>query len=166
MALESPHARTVPTEGPGDASPVDARLDTAWQVLRVGLGLGAFVAGLDKFFDLLTTWSMYLSPVAEHLLPLGNAAFMRCVGVVEMLLGVAILTRWTRPGSYAMAAWLLAIAANLLAAGNFRDLALRDVQIALSAFTLGRLSEWRANRIRIPGEKRGPDALLHGGVTT
>lgn len=128
------------------ASSMDDRLGTAWWALRIGLGAGAFLAGLDKFFDLLTTWSMYLSPVAERLLPVSGAAFMRVVGVVEMAVGIAILTRWTRVGAYVMAAWLLAIAVNLATAGSFWDLALRDVEVALSAFALGRLTEWRAAR--------------------
>lgn len=125
---------------------MDDRLGTAWWALRIGLGAGAFLAGLDKFFNLLTTWSMYLSPVAERLLPVSGAAFMRAVGVVEMAVGIAILTRWTRVGAYVMAAWLLAIAVNLATAGSFWDLALRDVEVALSAFALGRLTEWRAAR--------------------
>lgn len=123
---------------------IEDRLGTAWWALRIGLGLGAFIAGLDKFFNLLTTWSMYLSPLAERLLPVSGAAFMRAVGVVEMAVGLAILTRWTRHGAYVMAAWLLAIAVNLAAAGSFWDLALRDLEVALSAFALGRLTEWRA----------------------
>jgi hypothetical protein len=43
---------------------IQDRLGTAWWALRIGLGAGAFVAGLDKYFDRLTTWSMYLSPLA------------------------------------------------------------------------------------------------------
>ncbi len=123
---------------------VEAKLNTAWWLLRFGLGAGALLAGLDKFFNLLTTWSMYLSPLAERLLPLSGSAFLRVVGVVEMAVGLAILTRWTRPGSYVMSVWLLAIAGNLAITGNFWDLVMRDMEVALSAFALGRLTEWRA----------------------
>ncbi len=35
----------------------DSRLDQAWWVLRIGLGLGPFLAGLDKYFNLLTNWT-------------------------------------------------------------------------------------------------------------
>ena len=125
-------------------STAERRLGTAWWALRVGLGLGVFAAGLDKFFDLLTTWSMYLSPFAERLLPVSAAVFMRAVGVVEMLVGLAILTRWTRAGAWAMAAWLAAIAVNLALAGSFWDLAVRDIEVAIAAFALARLTEWRA----------------------
>lgn len=127
-------------------SVAERKLETARQALRVGLGLGAFAAGLDKFFDLLTTWSMYLSPLAERLLPVGPAVFMRAVGVVEMLVGLAILTRWTRAGALAMAAWLACIAANLAAAGSFWDLVVRDLEVALAAYALARLTEWRAEK--------------------
>ena len=38
---------------------------------------------------------------------------MRTVGIVEMLVGIGILSPRTRIASYAAAAWLLAIAGNL-----------------------------------------------------
>ena len=125
-------------------SPAERKLEVAWWVLRVGLGLGLLAAGLDKFFDLLTDWSMYLSPLAERLLPVSPENFMRAVGVVEMAVGLAILTRWPRIGAYAMAAWLVGIAVNLAFAAHFWDLVVRDLEVALSAFALARLTEWRA----------------------
>lgn len=121
----------------------EARLLFAWQALRLGLGLGLLAAGVDKFFDRLATWSMYLSPLAERLLPVSPDAFMRATGILEAALGLAILTRWTRLGAYLMALWLVGIAANLAAAGTFWDLALRDVELCLAAFALGRLTAWR-----------------------
>jgi hypothetical protein len=40
----------------------DARLNQAWWALRIGLGVGPFLAGLDKYFNLLTNWTQYISP--------------------------------------------------------------------------------------------------------
>jgi uncharacterized membrane protein YphA (DoxX/SURF4 family) len=117
------------------------RLKPAYWALRLGLGLGAFLAGLDKFFNVLADWGMYLSPLAERVLPVSGPALMRAVGVVEMIVGLALLAGVTRWGAYVMTAWLLAIAANLLTTGMFYDLAVRDVEIALAAFTLARLTE-------------------------
>jgi hypothetical protein len=37
---------------------MDRRLNTAIWVLRIGLGLGPFLAGLDEFFNILADWSM------------------------------------------------------------------------------------------------------------
>ena len=120
------------------------KLDGAWWALRIGLGVGPLVAGVDKFFGWLADWSMYLSPLVERVLPVRPDVFMRVVGAVEIAVGVAILAGLTRVGGYVAMVWLLAIAGNLVTAGMFYDLALRDLEIALAAFTLARLSEVRA----------------------
>jgi uncharacterized membrane protein YphA (DoxX/SURF4 family) len=122
---------------------MDRRLDSAWWALRLGLGLGPFLAGLDKFFNLLTNWDMYLSPLATKVLPISGPAFMRVVGVIEMIVGLAILTKWTRLGAYVAMVWLVLIAINLVTTGNFYDLAVRDVEIAIGAYALARLTEVR-----------------------
>jgi hypothetical protein len=68
---------------------------------------------------------------------------MAAVGIIELAVGVAILTGWTRLGAYVASVWLLGIATNL-ALGGFFDIAVRDVVMALAAFTLARLAEVRA----------------------
>ena len=118
-------------------------LSSAWWALRIGLGLGPFLAGLDKFFNLLTDWGMYLSPLVEKVLPVSGPVFMRGVGVIEMVVGLAILAGWTRLGGYVAMVWLVGIAINLVTTGMFYDLAVRDVEIALAAYTLAKLSEAR-----------------------
>ncbi len=117
--------------------------NSAWWALRLALGLGPFLAGLDKFFNLLTDWGMYLSPWVERLLPVSGGTFMRVAGVVEMIVGLAILTSWTRIGSYVAGIWLVAIAVNLLTTGMFFDLAVRDLEIAIGAYALARLTQAR-----------------------
>jgi uncharacterized membrane protein YphA (DoxX/SURF4 family) len=145
----------------------ESRLDHVWWLLRVGLGVGAFAAGLDKFFDVLATWSMYLSPLAERLLPVAPETFLRAVGVVEMAVGVAILTRFTRVGAYAMAAWLVGIAVNLALAAHFWDLVVRDLELALSAYALARLTEWRAAAVgRLDARARAAPPLRHHEART
>jgi len=118
-------------------------LDQARAALRIGLGLAAFLAGLDKFVGLLADWPGYLAPAVAALLPVPPAAFMRVVGVVEMALGAAILTRWPREAGWVAAAWLLLIAGNLVLGGRFLDVAVRDVDMAIAAFALVRLTEAR-----------------------
>ena len=122
---------------------MDRRLDSVWWALRLGLGLGPFLAGLDKFFNLLAQWDMYLSPAVTKLLPVSGTTFMHVVGVIEMIVGLAILTRWTRIGAYVAMVWLVLIAINLVTTGNFFDLAVRDVEIAIGAYALARLTEVR-----------------------
>lgn len=121
---------------------MDTRLNTPWLALRYGIGLTATLAGIDKFFNVLTDWDTYLSPLAAQLLPVSTGTFMGFVGVIEFAVGLAILTGWTRVGAYVASAWLVGIAANLVAAG-FYDVAVRDVVMSLAAFTLARLAEVR-----------------------
>lgn len=119
------------------------KVETVWWALRIGLGLGPLLAGADKFFNLLADWGMYLSPLVERALPMDPSTFMRVVGVVEMAVGLAILAGFTRIGGYLAMAWLVGIALNLVTTGMFYDLAVRDLEIALGAFALARLTEAR-----------------------
>lgn len=119
---------------------MDNRLKAPWIALRYGIGLTATLAGLDKFFNVLADWAAYLSPVAIQMLPVPATTFMGLVGVIEIAVGLAILSGWTRLGAYVAGAWLIGVAANLVLAG-FYDVAVRDVIMSLAAFTLARLAE-------------------------
>ena len=121
----------------------DQRLNLSWWALRIGLGVGPIVTGIDKYFNKLTDWTMYLSPLATNLVPVSAATFMHIVGVVEIIAGLVVLSRWTKLGSQIVALWLLGIAVNLLTTGMFYDLAMRDVEIAIAAFVLSQLSAVR-----------------------
>lgn len=123
---------------------MEHRLNSSYWALRVGVGLAAFLAGLDKFFGLLANWEGYLSPLVTRLVPISPHTFMYGVGVIEMIVGLAILVGFERVFAYVAAVWLLAIAVNLLTTGRYFDIAVRDTVMALGAYTLGRLSEVRA----------------------
>ena len=117
------------------------RLNSSWWALRIGLGLVPFLAGVDKYFNLLTRWEQYLNPLVLRLVPVATGTLMRGIGIIEMIVGLAILTRWTRLGAYVAAAWLVGIALNLVIMGSFLDVAVRDLLLAVAAFTLARLTE-------------------------
>ena len=132
------------------------RLDDARVALRVGLGLAAFLAGLDTFIGLLADWPGYVAPIVASMLPISPDAFMRVVGVIEMGVGAAILTRWPREAGLVAMAWLLLIAVNLVLTGRYFDVAVRDVEMAIAAFALVRLTEAQAavGAVRDAGERR------------
>jgi uncharacterized membrane protein YphA (DoxX/SURF4 family) len=123
---------------------MDQRMTTVFWTLRIGLGAAAFLAGCDKFFNILADWEAHLSPLVAGVLPISAASFMHIVGVIEIVVGLAVLGGVTRLGGYVMMAWLLGIAVNLVTTGTFFDVAVRDVEIALAAFALAQLSEVRA----------------------
>lgn len=116
---------------------------TVYQPLRITFGVVPIVAGLDKFTNLLVHWQDYLSPFAARLLPVPASLLMPVVGVVEIAVGVLILTRWTRIGAYVAAGWLTLIALNLSTMGRL-DVAVRDLVMAVAAFALGSLAAQHA----------------------
>ena len=131
---------------------MDKRLVLPAQILRLAFGLTATLAGLDKFFNILADWGSYISPHAVQFLPIPVAALMGVVGVVEIAVGVTILTVAPRLGAYVASAWLVLVALNLTIAGYF-DIAVRDIVMSIAAFTLARLVEAR--------EEPVTDLLLH-----
>lgn len=110
----------------------------AFQILRLAFTLAPILAGLDKFFNILTVWHNYLSPQFDIF---GNAqTTMMVVGVIEIIAGLGV---WFKPKifSYIVAAWLLGIIVNLILLNDFYDIALRDFGLLLGALALGRLSQ-------------------------
>jgi hypothetical protein len=133
----------------------DNRLNAGWWALRIGLGVGPIITGIDKYFDKLADWGMYLSPLATKVVPLSATNFMHVIGVVEILAGLVVLSRWTKWGSYIVMFWLLGIAVNLLTTGMFYDLAMRDVEIAIGAFVLSQLTAVREHHATAKQEAKG-----------
>ena len=125
----------------------DSRLNVSWWALRIGLGVGPIITGIDKYFNKLADWGMYLSPLATKVVPVSAATFMHVIGVAEIIAGLIVLSRWTKLGSYIVMLWLLGIAVNLLTTGMFYDMAMRDVEIAIGAFALSQMTAVREQHV-------------------
>src|SRR5262245_8201605 len=121
----------------------DPRLSSSYWALRVTFIAVPLLAGLDKFTNLLTYWPHYVSPAFARLLPMTPVAFMHLVGIVEIVVGLLVLTKATRVGAYIAMVWLACIAVNLASMGLF-DIAVRDLGLAVGAFVLARLEEVRS----------------------
>jgi DoxX len=133
----------MPTTTPTTHS--SPNLESLYRPLWLTYGLVPFLAGLDKFFNLLTDWPKYLAPWMANLLPISAQSFMYAVGIIEIAVGLLVLTRWTRLGAWIAAAWLALIALNLITMGLF-DIAVRDLAMSVGAYTLARLAELRQER--------------------
>lgn len=118
-------------------------LDAPYTALRLTYGLVPLLAGADKFLNLLADWPKYVSPLISGTLGISPETLMHIVGPVEIVVGLLVLTRWPRLGAWIAAAWLTLISLNLLAAGHI-DIAVRDLAMAVGAFTLARLDEARS----------------------
>jgi uncharacterized membrane protein YphA (DoxX/SURF4 family) len=117
-------------------------------LLKFTYGLIPIAAGADKFTNLLTDWSKYLHPSLAGMLPIKPHVFMMIVGVIEIIAGVMVLINPAK-GAYLVSVWLILIALSLLASGNYLDVAVRDIAMAIGAFSLAKLSGITNNSQRL-----------------
>src|SRR5262245_8971023 len=134
---------------------VSRDLNGAYWALRIAFGFGPLIAGVDKFTNMLTDWQKYLSPTAVKLLPISGVLFMQIVGVIEIFVGLAILFGATRVFGYIASLWLFAIAGNLILTRTYYDIALRDVALAIGAYSLARVTEARESIVHVEREEYG-----------
>ncbi len=115
-------------------------LKPTFNLLRITFGVVPIVAGLDKFTNLLTHWDNYIHPGIVSMLPFSPHVFMMIVGVIEIVAGIIVLAR-PMIGGYIVAAWLTLISLTLLASGSYLDVAVRDLVMAVVAFSLARIAK-------------------------
>ncbi|MES2109187.1 MAG: hypothetical protein V4577_10585 [Bacteroidota bacterium] len=108
-------------------------------LLKFTYGLIPIVAGADKFTNLLTDWPHYLNPSIKSALPVSDHVFMCIVGIIEIIAGILVFIN-PQKGGLLVSVWLMLIALNLIAAGTYLDVAVRDLAMAIGAFSLSKLS--------------------------
>lgn len=104
-------------------------------ILKWTYGLVPIAAGADKFTHILTNWDQYLAPVVTRSIPVQPHTFMSIVGIIEIVAGIILLTR-PKLGSIIVGCWLCGIAINLILTGQYFDIAVRDIVMAIGAFCL------------------------------
>jgi hypothetical protein len=109
------------------------------KTLKLTFGIVPIVAGLDKFTNLLANWPDYLGSNA-HLLPISPASLMKMVGVIEIVAGLVVLVR-PLIGAYVVMGWLICIALQLIVGGHYFDVAVRDLVMAIGAYSLAVLTK-------------------------
>jgi hypothetical protein len=112
----------------------------AFYILQAGFVAAPILAGVDKFTHLLVNWDQYLAPQVNSLLGGHGHTFMLIVGVIEIIAGIGVAIA-PRIFAYVVSAWLLGIILNLLLAGTYFDVALRDLGLSLGALALARLAQ-------------------------
>jgi hypothetical protein len=137
-----PFERPAIVTAPAPSTAVAVAQGPAWQaflILHWAFVVLPITAGADKFFDVLAPWRDYLAPVVTDVLGVSGPAFMRSVGVGEILLGLMVAFA-PRVGAWLVAGWLWAITLNLLLIPGYPDVALRDAGLSLGALALARLA--------------------------
>jgi hypothetical protein len=128
-------------DGADGTTPLFKR-EAGWQVfmmLRTVFIVAPLLFGIDKFFNLMVKWPVYLAPVVTDVIPVTAQQFMYVVGVIEIVAAVCVFL-FPRFGSVLVAAWLAGIILNLLILGSGYDVALRDFGLLVAALALFRLS--------------------------
>jgi len=136
---------TIPRSGYAGVAPTFAEKvkgDPGYQaflLLRIAFTVAPIAFGIDKFFNVLVDWEVYLAPWINDIVPGDASTAMHLVGIVEILAGIGVALK-PRYGAYIVAAWLAGIVINLLTYSGYYDIALRDFGLMLAALTLARLA--------------------------
>lgn len=123
----------------------------SWYLLYFTYGLLPIITGIDKYFDFLADWHIYLNPIIPQVFQISPETFMHVIGIVEIIMGIIIFLR-PIVGGYIMTVWLLIISINLIAMGSHThegyahimthyDIALRDIVMAIGAYVFVLLSK-------------------------
>lgn len=118
----------------------------AWRLLYITYGLLPIIVGIDKYFDFIADWSIYLNPLIPQFFNMTTTTFMHAIGVIEILAGLLVFVR-PLIGGYIITFWLLAITINLISMGTHThvgyahvmthyDVALRDIAMAVGSYVL------------------------------
>jgi len=116
------------------------RINSIFNIMKFTYGIVPIAAGLDKFTNLLTHWEQYLNPSIASALPFSPHTFMMIVGVIEITAGLIVLSKPVI-GGYIVMAWLTCIAFSLIAGTGYFDVAVRDLVMAIGAFSFAQIAK-------------------------
>jgi hypothetical protein len=130
---------TITTNSSHAATGSNSILHSVFTLMKLTYGIVPIVAGLDKFTNILVPWDTYLNAGIASMIPFSAHTFMMIVGAIEILAGVLVLIR-PAIGGFVVMAWLTLIALTLIFSGNHYDVAVRDLVMAIGAFSMARLA--------------------------
>ncbi|WP_447951825.1 hypothetical protein [Chryseobacterium koreense] len=118
---------------------IHPQVKSIYSLLKYVFVIVPIVAGLDKFTNILTDWTHYINPMISNMLPFSGETFMMIVGVIEIGAGILVFLK-PRIGGMVVSAWLTLIALSLLIGWMYADVAVRDLVMAVSAFSMSKLA--------------------------
>ncbi len=133
----------------------------AFLLLRTVFTIAPIAFGLDKFFNLMVEWDVYLAPWIDELVPGTASEAMLAVGVVEVAAGILVAAA-PRLGGLVVALWLAGIIVNLVTLGDYYDVALRDFGLLVAALALSLLAGHHAAPSRVEVSRDRPTADTRG----
>ena len=118
---------------------LNSTVRSTFKLLYWTFGLVPIVAGFDKFINILADWEKYLAPWLVDIIPFDPHAFMMIVGVIEIIAGIIVFAK-PKIGGLIVSAWLVLIALTLIFGWEYVDVAVRDIVMAIAAFSMACLA--------------------------
>lgn len=123
----------------------------SWYLLYYTYGLLPIITGLDKYFDFLADWHIYLNPIIPQVLQITPGTFMHVIGIIEIIMALIVFII-PKIGGWLITIWLLIISINLITMGSHThqgythimthyDIALYDIVMAAGSYVLALLSK-------------------------
>ena len=122
------------------------KFNNTWIISRYVYGLVPILIGADKFAFFIVNWNIYVSPFVASYFPI--MYLVPIVGIIEIVAGLLILTKYPRFGAYLVAAWIGLVIVNLFMIGDMYDIILRDVAIAFGYIVFGMMTEIKETAIQ------------------
>src|SRR5215813_12440192 len=104
-------SRPMKREDETFAEPVTSRAELhdyahqAYTILLIAFVVAPILAGLDKYFNILTNWTRYLAPQIPAWTGIAAATFMMIAGAIEIVAGLIVAFK-PGFGGYLVAVWL------------------------------------------------------------
>lgn len=117
-------------------------LEASYLVSRAIFALIPIVAGVDKFFNLMTDWEKYVSPLVLKVVPLSAHQIMLLAGPGEILVGLFVALN-PKLGCIALSAMLIGITLNLLTMPGQLHIAFLDLSLAILSLAFALLSAYK-----------------------
>lgn len=123
----------------------------AWWLLYCTFIFLPLIAGIDKYFNFLVDWSIYLNPTIPGYFNTTIKNFIIILGIIEIFIGLLVLIK-PKLGAFAMMILLLMISINLISMQSHHhegyaqimkhyDVALHDLALFMCAYVFLILSK-------------------------
>ena len=116
------------------------KLKSISNVFRFSYGLIIMAIGIDNYLNILVNWSEYLNPIIPSFFNTDAKTFMYYIGIFEIFSGTLVLLS-PKIGGYLISFFFFFTSVNLISQFKYFDIALRDLILAIGAFSFARLSD-------------------------
>jgi hypothetical protein len=90
------------------------RLDRIYILLKITYALLFLIVGVDKFFNIMTQWNLYINPGLLHSMPISGTIFLAFFGALQIIIGIGILSPLSLWAMYSALLMLVGIFINLI----------------------------------------------------